>query len=260
VSEDIKLPYQDFYFGDWLTGTADLTHQQKGIYITLYALTGTRNGRGLPNNWDILCRMVNVYHEDLDKSEELKKDLQLILSTKFVLIDGNYQQQRQYEDRLKKVELIKLKKLAGSKGGVAKRKQNSSRVSESDSESLLTNIWDQLSVKRGSKQVALKSFINNALDIDPKILVEKYNSLCSQADDPKFIPHFSTWLNQGRWEEELPTKQDATLDNFGVQPRKTHLDYVNFVKKGIRSTSISDDMVRQMRKENLITEEEFKAW
>ena len=24
----------------------------------------------------------------------------------------------------------------------------------------------------------------------PEILIEKYNALCSQADDPKFIPHF----------------------------------------------------------------------
>jgi len=257
VSEDIKLPYQDFYFGDWLTGTADLTHQQKGIYITLYALTGTRNGRGLPNDWDILCRMVNVYHEDLDKSEELKKDLQLILSNKFVLIDGNYQQQRQYEDRLKKVELIKLKKLAGSKGGVAKRKQNSSRVSESDSESLLTSIWDQLLVKRGSKQVALKSFINNALDIDPKILVEKYNSLCSQSDDPKFIPHFSTWLNQGRWEEELPTAKEEQII---FSAPKDYKNYVSFVKRCQHTTFIDKEMVDRMLKDGLITQEEHDRW
>jgi len=45
-----------------------------------------------------------------------------------------------------------------------------------------------------------------------------------------------------------------------VQPKKSHKDYVNFVKRGIRTTFISDDMVRQMRRENLITEEEFKAW
>lgn len=257
MSEDIKLPYQDFYFGDWLTGTADLTHQQKGIYITLYALTGTRNGRGLPNDWDILCRMVNVYHEDLDKSEELKKDLQLILSNKFVLIDGNYQQQRQYEDRLKKVELIKLKKLAGSKGGVAKRKQNSSRVSESDSESLLTSIWDQLLVKRGSKQVALKSFINNALDIDPKILVEKYNSLCSQSDDPKFIPHFSTWLNQGRWEEELPTAKEEQII---FSAPKDYKNYVSFVKRCQHTTFIDKEMVDRMLKDGLITQEEHDRW
>mgnify|MGYP003669235604 FL=1 len=200
--------------------------------------------------------MVNVYHEDLDKSEELKKDLQLILSTKFVLIDGNYQQQRQYEDRLKKVELIKLKKLAGSKGGVAKRKQNSSRVSESDSESLLTSIWDQLLIKRGSKQVALKSFINNALDIDPKILVEKYNSLCTQSDDPKFIPHFSTWLNQGRWEEELPTK----IEKEDAPRERDYKNYVSFVKRCQHTTFIDKQMVDRMLKEGLITQEEHDRW
>ena len=87
---------------------------------------------------------------------------------------------------------------------------------------------------------------------------DRYNSLCSQADDPKFIPHFATWLNHERWEEELPTK--TVTDNFGIQPKKSHKDYVYAVKKGMRLLAITDDMVRQMRKENLITEEEFKAW
>ena len=65
------------------------------------------------------------------------------------------------------------------------------------------------------------------------------------------------WLKQNRWEEELPTKKEET---YNVQPEKSYKDYVWFVKKGMRSTRISDDMVRQMRKENLITEEEFKKW
>ena len=37
-------------------------------------------------------------------------------------------------------------------------------------------------------------------------------------------------------------------------------DYVYAVKKGMRLLTITDDMVRQMKKENLITEEEYKAW
>jgi hypothetical protein len=32
------------------------------------------------------------------------------------------------------------------------------------------------------------------------------------------------------------------------------------VKKGMRMQYITDDMVEQMRKENLITEEEYKKW
>ena len=258
MSENIKFPYQDFYFGDWLTGTAHLSHQQRGIYITLYAQSGTLNGKGLPNDFYQLCRIADLYDPDIEKMEELKKDLMFVINDKFTLIDGRYHQLRQKKDRENKVDIVKLRQESGKKGGLAKAKQNSSKVSDSDSESIYNNIWSKLSIRRGSKQVAYASWLKSAKDIKPEILIEKYNSLCSQADDPKFIPHFSTWLNQNRWEEELPTKKET--NEFGVQPKKSHKDYVNFVKRGIRTTFISDDMVRQMRKENLITEEEFKKW
>ena len=103
--------------------------------------------------------------------------------------------------------------------------------------------------------MALNSWRNKAIDIQPEILIEKFNALCLQSDDPKFIPHFSTWINQNRWEEELPVTKEETP----VQP-KTHKDYVFAVKKGMRLMNITDDMVSQMRKENLITEEEYKRW
>ena len=257
MSENIKFPYQDFYFGDWLTGTAHLSHQQRGIYITLYAQSGTLNGKGLPNDFYQLCRIADLYDPDIEKMEELKKDLMFVINDKFTLIDGRYHQLRQKKDRENKVDIVKLRQESGKKGGLAKAKQNSSKASDSDSESIYNNIWSKLSIRRGSKKVAYASWLKSAKDIKPEILIEKYNSLCSQADDPKFIPHFSTWLNQNRWEEELPTKKEET---YNVQPEKSYKDYVWFVKKGMRSTRISDDMVRQMRKENLITEEEFKKW
>ena len=258
MSEDIKFPYQDFYFGDWLTGTAHLSHQQRGIYITLYAQSGTLNGKGLPNDFYQLCRIADLYDPDIEKMEELKKDLMFVINDKFTLIDGRYHQLRQKKDRENKVDIVKLRQESGKKGGLAKAKQNSSKVSDSDSESIYNNIWSKLSIRRGSKQVAYASWLKSAKDIKPEILIEKYNSLCSQADDPKFIPHFSTWLNQNRWEEELPTKKET--DGFVIQPKKSHKDYVYAVKKGMRLLTITDDMVRQMRRENLITEEEFKKW
>ena len=258
MSEVIKFPYQDFYFGDWLTGTAHLSHQQRGIYITLYAQSGTLNGKGLPNDFYQLCRIADLYDPDIEKMEELKKDLMFVINDKFTLIDGRYHQLRQKKDRENKVDIVKLRQESGKKGGLAKAKQNSSKVSDSDSESIYNNIWSKLSIRRGSKQVAYASWLKSAKDIKPEILIEKYNSLCSQADDPKFIPHFSTWLNQNRWEEELPTKKET--DGFVIQPKKSHKDYVYAVKKGMRLLTITDDMVRQMRKENLITEEEFKKW
>jgi uncharacterized protein YdaU (DUF1376 family) len=257
VDDEIKLPYLDFYYNDFMAGTSHFTHQQRGIYISLICASGNANGKGLPNIWNDLCRIVNIYDSNPEKMEELKIDLQLVISQKFQEMDGKLHNIRQKTDFDRKAELIKLKKYAGSKGGLAKSKQKPSRVSESESESIFTNIWNNLKYKKGSRIVALNSWRKNASQIKPETLIEKFNEYCRSVDDPKFIAHFSTWLNQNRWEEELPTKKEET---FNIRPERTYKDYVFAVKSGMRMQYISQDMVEQMRKENLITEEEYKRW
>ena len=148
--------------------------------------------------------------------EQQKADLMFIINAKLTLIDGRYHQLRQKKDRENKVDIVKIRQESGRKGGQANSKLTSSKPSDSDSISIYNSIWEKLSIKRGSKSVALRSWLKVARDIKPEILIEKYNALCSQADDPKFIPHFATWLNHERWEEELPSKKEETpfsLDN-----------------------------------------------
>ena len=258
MSDNISFPYQDFYFADWRMGCSGMTAQQEGLYIRLYTQLGSLNGRGLPNDFNIIYRMVCDPSDNPETIQHQKEDLMWVINAKLTLIDGRYHQLRQKKSREDKIEIVKLRQESGKKGGLAKAKQKSSKVSDSESISIYNNIWEKLSIKRGSKSVAFNSWLKNAKDIKPEILIEKFNALCSSVDDPKFIPHFATWLNHERWEEELPSKRE--IDNFGIQPKKSHKDYVHAVKKGMRLLAITDDMVRQMRKENLITEEEFKAW
>ena len=258
MTDEIKFPYQDFYYADWRMGCSGMTAQQEGLYIRLYTHLGTANGKGLPNDFNFIYRMVADPSEDAEVVQHQKEDLMWVITHKLALVDGRYHQLVQKKRREDKVDIVKIRQESGKKGGQANSKLKSSKPSDSESISIYNNIWEKLSIKRGSKSVGLRSWLKVAIDIKPEILIEKYNALCSQADDPKFIPHFATWLNHERWEEELPIKKET--DNFGFQPKKSHKDYVNFVKRGIRTTFISDDMVRQMRKENLITEEEFKKW
>ena len=258
MDDEIKFPYQDFYYADWRMGCSGMTAQQEGLYIRLYTHLGTANGKGLPNDFNYIFRMVADPSEDPEVVQHQREDLMWVITHKLALVDGRYHQLVQKKRREDKVDIVKIRQETGKKGGLAKAKQNSSKVSDSESISIYNNIWEKLSIKRGSKSEGLKFWLRKAREIKPEILIEKYNSLCTQADDPKFIPHFATWLNHERWEEELPTK--TVTDNFGIQPKKSHKDYVYAVKKGMRLLAITDDMVRQMRKEKLITEEEFKAW
>ena len=177
------------------------------------------------------------------------------------MVDGRYHQLVQKKRREDKVDIVKIRQESGKKGGVAKAKQTFSKPSDSDSESNSINtynsIWEKLSIKRGSKSVALKSWLKVAIDIKPEILIEKYNALCSQADDPKFIPHFATWLNHERWDEELPAEK---TEQIGVTAQRNFKDYVSFVKRGQHITMITTDMVSDMLKDNLITQEEHDRW
>ena len=210
--EGIQLPYSDLYHADWRMGCSGMTLAQEGIYIRLYTHLGTLNGRGLANDWNTLCRKILDHSDSPEVVEQQKKDLMFVINDKLTLINGRYHQIRQKRDRERKVDKIMLKKLAGSKGGLAKtvalRKQASTTVSESDSYiNIYKHIWESLLVKRGSRQVGEKSYIGHATEIDPELIIKKFNDLCMQVDDPKFIPHFSTWLNHHRWEEELPTSK-----------------------------------------------------
>ena len=255
MNDEIKFPYQDFYYADWRMGCSGMTAQQEGLYIRLYTHLGTANGKGLPNDFNFIYRMVADPSEDAEVVQHQKEDLMWVITHKLALVDGRYHQLVQKKRREDKVDIVKIRQESGKKGGQANSKLKSSKPSDSESISIYNNIWEKLSIKRGSKSVALRSWLKVAIDIKPEILIEKYNALCSQADDPKFIPHFATWLNHERWEEELPTKKEESL-----AIEKTYKDYVWMVKKQMRSTRISDDMVMQMRQEKLITEEEFKAW
>ena len=115
-------------------------------------------------------------------------------------------------------------------------------------------------MKRGSKTVGLKSFINHAFDVDPELIIKKFNELCRQADDPKFIPHLSTWLNHHRWEEELPSKKGdvpISRDMYETRIKMFNGEITNFVKvfakqheqdvrEGVRKGDLSKERAKEL--------------
>ena len=150
---NIKLPWTKLYYSDFLNGCRGLTHQQKGIYFTLFCLAGMENGRGLPNDFDELCLSVNVYDKNPEKVEELKHDLTLVLNKKFILFEERYHNQRQLDDFNNEIQTIKNKSMAGKMSVMNKRstqaKQKLNTVSESESISIFNNdIWPNLKFKK----------------------------------------------------------------------------------------------------------------
>tara|TARA_R110000851_G_scaffold238681_6_gene391466 strand:+ start:3264 stop:4067 length:804 start_codon:yes stop_codon:yes gene_type:complete len=221
MDDKVRLHWMSFVFNDWLSGTAELTKQQKGIYIDLMSHAGVRNGDGLPNNFDELCRIINIWDASAEKMEELKTDLLAVVSSKFKLIDNRYHNVRQLNDFNEKVEVTLHRVNAGKKGGLAKAKQTSIKASESESlskyESLFNNtIWEKINVRRGSKKKAYEKWLLVKDIIDPETIVNKYNNLCNDTQDITFVPHLTTWLAQERYNDEDVFSPEAFKKRHGI--------------------------------------------
>lgn len=221
MDDKVRLHWMSFVFNDWLSGTAELTKQQKGIYIDLMSHAGVRNGDGLPNNLDELCRIINIWDVSAEKMEELKTDLLTVISSKFKLIDNKYHNVRQLNDFNEKVEVTLHRVNAGKKGGLAKAKQTSIKASESKSlskyESLFNNnIWEKINVRRGSKKKAYEKWLLVKDIIDAETIVNKYNNLCNDTQDITFVPHLTTWLTQERYNDEEVFSPEAFKKRHGI--------------------------------------------
>lgn len=128
---------------------------------------------------------------------------------------------------------------------------------------LFDDVWSKLKVKRGTKANAYKSFLRlfknkdlTIIDYDSTWIIEKYNQKCDSVSEKKFIPHFSTWLNNEGWTEEL-IKEKTKEDNFGIVPTDRFRN-LELWKKGIKTINDFDDDIILKYKEGEISEEAMK--
>ena len=257
-----KLPAMYFYAESWISGTRDLTLSQRGVYIDLLSYSQTLNGKGLPNDLDELCRMVLPYTADLEQAEKDRADLVSVINKKFEEKEGRFFNNRQHEEFLKGLELSRSRSRAGKQSAFVKGllQQNINKEDKDKDKDYSINkrikffeeFW-KINKRKIAKGQSAKAYNNLPIEwIDqPQLLAEKYNK--HYQEKLEYSKHPATWLNGQCYLDEITTIESTPTE-------KTYKDYVWFVQKGMRSTKISDDMVRQMREENLITEEEFKKW
>lgn len=81
------------------------------------------------------------------------------------------------------------------------------------------DFW-KLYPKKVGKQDARRVWDRKTRTTDPTDIIaglRRYLPIYGQAD-PQFIPHPSTWLQQGRWEDEVPDGNPAAPDYWKVAP------------------------------------------
>ncbi len=226
----MSAPFMQLYVADYLGDTRHLTTEQHGAYLLLLMTMWRADGR-LPNDDRKLARIASCTPSRWAKIRDEVME--------FFVIEGDEITNHRLTSELKKASEKSIKRAeAGTKGGRAKSlkanrpsKANASRLPEHSSEpepdTTVTNVpvvdLDRPN-KRGSadfdafwrayprkvaKDAATKAFakaVRRITDPDPlAVILAGIERALPGWDDPQFIPHPSTWLNRGSWEDEAPT-------------------------------------------------------
>ena len=213
-----KPPSFNFYPQDFLTGTMTMSNMQVGSYIRLLCL---QHQQGHLSEEDMLAIC-----GEFDKKvfSKFKQDE-----------NGNYYNERLDFEKEKRNKFIESRMSNLSKENGLNSHMGNHMVPHSENEiekenvnksinriininslhiDLFNSIWS-IYPRKEKKQYALDCFVR--LDPSPdlvqtiKTAVERAKR-SKQWQEKQFIPHFSTYLNQRRWEDELPEEEMLSFD------------------------------------------------
>jgi len=222
--------------------TVHLTNEAIGIYIRLLCFCWTKNAKPFSSKSAyIICQC---------RSDECEKIVNLILDEFFIFNKENFTWTHKRLTAEHEYLTAKYKKRSesGRKGGLARSKNQAPipipnpipNINKYDP--VFENLWDSLSKKRGSKFKAhetwLKLWSKNILkESDNPLLIKAYHNQIEDIEDVKFVPHFSTWLSQRRWENDEKREESITIvqkmEKLGYVFRHTEANFDYFKKDGI---------------------------
>ena len=186
--------------------TVHLTNEAIGIYIRLLCFAWTKNAK--PFTTESARRICQC------KTSECDYQVDEILREFFIQknpLSWTHKRLVQEHDYL--TAKYKKRSEAGKKGGLARSKNKAPipipspipNINKYDP--VFEELWNKLDRKKGSKfkahDIWLKLWSKGVLkETDTPDLIEAYNNQIKNIEDDTFIPHFTTWLNQRRWENE----------------------------------------------------------
>ena len=235
-------------FTDTFTAeTVHLTNEKVGIYIRLLSFAWTKNTKPFTTESAFrICHCmndqccINVYEvlEEFFKVERECDDRNL----------KTWYHKRLVQEHEYLTDKYKRRSEAGKKGGRARVENASSKnqapipipkpiPNNNIYDESFERLWKGLKIKRGSKFKAYKEFNKiNVEEITNEQMARIYNNQIKGIEDNKFVPHFSTWLSQRRWEMEdennpMPDIIDR-LVNLGYIHKGTDGNFELFNKDG----------------------------
>lgn len=230
-------------FTDTFTAeTVHLTNEAIGIYIRLLSFAWTKNAKPFKTE--------SAYRICQCKTEECKLNVDEVLGEFFKVNpkEDTWTNKRLLHEHEYLTDKYKRRSEAGQKGGRARVENASSKnqapipipkpiPNNNIYDESFERLWKGLKIKRGSKFKAYKEFNKiNVEEINNEQMVRIYNNQINGIEDNKFVPHFSTWLSQRRWEMEdennpMPDIIDRLI-NLGYIHKGTDGNFELFKKDG----------------------------
>jgi len=220
------MNYYSFHIGDFNNATRHLTRVERSLYRDLidvyYDTEHALNG----SDFDRLAKRI------LANSDEEKDALKCVLDEFFTLEDGEYRHERCDKEIAKYRANTESKRKAGKASGTA-RQQKLTHVEHvfnkcaTNQEPITKNqelkttpplppkgvddrfekFWKAYPRKQG-KGAAEKAWkrihVNGAFDSLLTALENQKQTEQWRKDNGQFVPNPATWLNQRRWEDEIP--------------------------------------------------------
>jgi uncharacterized protein YdaU (DUF1376 family) len=208
-------------FTDTFTAeTVHLTNQAIGIYIRLLSFAWTKNAKPFTTESAYrICQCTDSNcHTNVD---DVLKEF-FILNFNEETNEELWTHKRLVQEHAYLTEKYKRKSNAGKKGMEIRYSSVNNKTltpipipnpipNNNIYDQSFEQLWKLLSKKRGSKFKAHEIFIkiNGLIGLTIEELAKCYNKQIKSIEDDKFIPHFTTWLSQRRWEtEEMPEIPD----------------------------------------------------
>jgi len=191
--------------------TVHLSNSQVGIYIRLLCFAWTKNAK--PFTTESAFRICQCRTDDCHIEV-------------YEILEEFFKVERECDDRNKKtwyhkrlvqeheylINKYKRRSEAGKKGGLAKRDNATSKnvapipipkpiPKNNIYDSKFESLWSSLNKKRGSKYKSFQlwqKLEQSMPNIEETSII--YNNQIKSIEEDKFVPHFSTWLSQRRWE------------------------------------------------------------
>jgi uncharacterized protein YdaU (DUF1376 family) len=208
-------------FTDTFTAeTVHLTNEAIGIYIRLLSFAWTKNAKPFKTK--------SAYRICQCKTEECKLNVDEVLGEFFKVNpkEDTWTNKRLLHEHAYLTDKYNARAEAGKKGGLAKRDLATSKTqapipipkpipSNNIYDLEFEKLWNNLYKRRGSKFKAYKEFKKiNIEEITNDQMARMYNNQIKEIEDVKFIPHFSTWLSQRRWEIEENNQIPDLIDRL----------------------------------------------